>query len=131
MGGLCLLPPPAVGQTQPQATVIYKSSTTSAGEPLVFPTQNIEVTGTIGVRPPGWVGEWHRHPYPRIHYILEGTFTVEYENGDVKSVPAGSMSVEPMNVWHRPKNIAAVPAKWLFIDTAEAGKPNVTSRAKQ
>ena len=127
---LGVLPNVSMGQGQPQTNVIYKSATTSAGEPLVFPTQNVEVTGSIGVRPPGWVGEWHKHPYPRIHYILEGTFTVEYENGETKNFPAGSLSVEPVNVWHRPKNVGNVAAKWLFVDAAESGKPNVTPQAK-
>ena len=122
------LPAMVIGQSPPQTTVIFKSQTTSAGEPITFPTQNTEVTGSIGVRPPGWVGDWHRHPYPRFHYILEGTFTVEYETGETKSFSAGSLSVEPINVWHRPKNIGSIPAKWLFIDSAEAGKANVTPR---
>ena len=120
----------ASAQQQPNDVVLLKATTTSAGQPIVFPSANVEVTGTIGERPPGWSSPWHKHPYPRYHYVLDGTLTVEDESGKRTDYPAGSFSIEQVNTWHRAMNLGSKTAKWLYIDSAEAGKPNAIPKPK-
>ena len=120
----------AIAQEQPRTTVIFKSTTTAKGQPIVFPGANTEVTGSIGERPPGWVSEWHKHPFPRYHYVLEGVLTVEDEDGNRTNFLAGSLSIEQINTWHRAMNLGSTTAKWLFIDSCESGRTNVILRDK-
>jgi quercetin dioxygenase-like cupin family protein len=65
------------------------------------------------------------HPVPTYVHVLEGTLTVEFEDGSRQPFKAGSGFLEAVNTWHNVKNLGEVPLKFLVVSTGEEGKPNL------
>ena len=118
---------PVCADQQPavKATTLLKTTTTVAGQKLEYPSKNPQVTATLVEFPPGVDVGWHEHPNIRYVYVLDGTLTIEMENGTRREYPAGSIFVEAYGTRHRGMNTAATPAKVLFIDHSEEGQPNM------
>jgi quercetin dioxygenase-like cupin family protein len=106
-----------------KATEILKATSTVAGQKLEYP-KNPQVTATVVELPPGVDVGWHEHPNIRYVYVLDGTLTIETENGARRDYPAGTIFVEAVGLRHRGMNIGTVPAKVLFIDHSEEGQSN-------
>jgi len=64
------------------------------------------------------------HPYPTSVYVLEGTLTVEFEDGSRQSFKAGSGFLEAVNTWHNVKNLEEAPLRFLAVTAGEEGKSN-------
>ena len=108
------------------ATTIFQSTVTAAGQKIVFPSANTEVTALIVDLPAGADTGWHAHPYPRYAYVLDGAVTVENDAGARNTYAAGSFFVEQIGIYHH--GTTTVPTKLLVIDQAEAGKGNQVNR---
>jgi quercetin dioxygenase-like cupin family protein len=109
------------------STTLFKSTTTAAGQKIVFPTGNTEVTALIVDIPAGTDTGWHEHPFPRYAYVLEGAVTVENDAGVSNTYGAGTFVVEQVGLYHH--GITTMPTKLLVIDQAKAGKANQVNRA--
>ncbi len=73
--------------------------------------------------PAGFVGGKHFHPGAVFVYVLEGTLTVETENGTLK-VSAGEVYQEVPRMVMRVKNVSAsTPVKIVVFQVGETGKP--------
>ncbi len=73
--------------------------------------------------PAGFVGGKHFHPGPVFVYVLEGTLTVETDNGTLK-VSAGEVYQEIPRMVMRATNIgASKPVKIVVFQVGETGKP--------
>ncbi len=96
-------------------------TTTVTGQPIVVPP-NPDVIGQIGTFPPGARLPEHKHPYPHIVYVMEGTLTVvNTETGKSFDVHAGDFVAEMMNTWHYGINNGSVPVKLFVIDEVPHG----------
>ena len=105
-----------------KVTPVIKADRTIADQPIVFPQKDGEVTVTIYEFPPGAVLPIHKHPYPRIGYVLAGTLSVtNEETGKTDVFKAGDVLIEATNVWHHGKNLGETPVRMLVIDTDQKG----------
>lgn len=123
-----LLATPLAASTQEKivATTLLQTTVTAAGQKIVFPSTNTEVTALIVDIPAGADTGWHEHPYPRYAYVLDGAVTVENDAGVRNTYAAGSFFVEQIGIYHH--GTTTVPTKLLVIDQAEAGKGNQVNR---
>src|SRR5882757_466418 len=73
-----------------KVTPLIRSSTTAAGQPIVYPvTDHPEVTAVRVEIPPGAETGWHKHPFPCYGYLLSGELSVELEGGKINHLKAG------------------------------------------
>jgi quercetin dioxygenase-like cupin family protein len=99
-------------------------TTTVTGQPVVVPP-NPEIIAQIGTFPPGARLPEHKHLYPHIVYVMEGTLTViNTETGKSFDVHAGDFVAEMQNTWHYGINNGTVPVKLFVIDEVPHGVTN-------
>ncbi len=112
------------------STPVLKSSTTVTGQPIEYPrTDKPEVVSVIlEVAPGGEVGR-HMHPIGGHVYVLDGTVTLEVENGLRKEYRAGEAFIEPREQWHNARNTGDKAAKVLVVTYGEQGKPLIVRPA--
>ena len=72
----------------------------------------------------GAVGEWHTYPNHPVVYVLEGTATVEFRNGEPKVYNAGEGFVEPINTVLRGRNNGRTPAKLVIFQLSPPEVPD-------
>ncbi|MBO0733954.1 MAG: cupin domain-containing protein [Methylocapsa sp.] len=108
-----------------KATTLVKTAATITGQKLEYPTKNPEVTATLVEIPPGADVGWHEHPNIRYVYVIEGTLTIEFENGLRRDFTPGTIFVEALRTRHHGLNAGPAPLKVLFIDHSEKGQPNM------
>jgi quercetin dioxygenase-like cupin family protein len=103
-----------------------KDSATSAGEPLVYlSTANPEISSAIMTIPPRTTTEWMTHPVQGFVFVLEGTLTVEYAEGERKVFKAGQGFPQARSKWHRGRNDGDVPMRFLAVFFGAKDMPNV------
>ncbi len=74
---------------------------------------------------PGRESGRHMHPFPTYVHVLEGTLTVEFEDGTRQHFEAGKGFLEVVNTWHNGKNLGEGPLKFLIVFAGEEGTPNM------
>jgi len=71
-------------------TAVMKGSTTIGGQQIVYPkTDKAEMASVLVEIQPGKESGRHMHPVPTYVHILEGTLTVEFEDGSRQTFKAG------------------------------------------
>jgi quercetin dioxygenase-like cupin family protein len=104
---------------------VMKGSKTIGGQSIEYPkTDKAEITSVKIEIPPGKESGRHMHPFPTYVHILEGTLTVEFEDGTRQSFKAGSGFLEAVNAWHNVKNLEEAPLRFLAVTAGETGKTN-------
>jgi quercetin dioxygenase-like cupin family protein len=104
---------------------LLKTTTTITGQKLEYPRKNPQVTATLVEIPPGVDVGWHEHPNIRYVYVIEGTLSIELENGTRREFPAGTVFVEALGTRHHGVNAGSTPTRVLFIDHSEEGQSNM------
>jgi quercetin dioxygenase-like cupin family protein len=117
----------ASAQQEPKikVTPLLETVTTLTGQKLEYPKDNPQVKVSLAELPPGAAVGWHEHPNLRYVYVLDGTLTIEMEDGTRREFPAGTIFVEAVRIRHRGLNAGTTPVKVLFIDHSEAGQSNM------
>jgi quercetin dioxygenase-like cupin family protein len=121
---------PSLGQPAgPIITPLARTHLTITGQPIVVPS-NPDVVVSIATFPPGSKIAEHKHPFPHLVYVMEGTLTVtNTETGRTFDAKAGEFVAEMEDTWHYGANNGAVPVKLLVIDEVPQGtKSNVVPR---
>jgi len=104
---------------------VMKGSRTIGGQSIEYPkTHKAEIASFKIEIQPGKESGRHMHPYPTSVYVLEGTLTVEFEDGSRQSFKAGSGFLEAVNTWHNVKNLEEAPLRFLAVTAGETGKTN-------
>jgi quercetin dioxygenase-like cupin family protein len=107
-------------------TAVMKGTTTIGGQKIVYPkTDKAEMASVVVEIQPGKESGRHMHPVPTYVHILEGTLTVEFEDGSRQAFKAGSGFLEVVNTWHNGKNLEEVPVRFLIVFAGEEGNPNL------
>ena len=107
-------------------TAVMNGSTTIGGQKIEYPKTNKDEMASVLVEiPPGKESGRHMHPVPTYVHVLEGTMTVEFEDGSRQTFQAGSGFLEAVNTWHIAKNVGDVPLKILIVFAGEEGKQNL------
>ena len=107
-------------------TPVMKGSTTISGQEIEYPkTDKAEMASVLVDIQPGKENGRHMHPVPTYVHVLEGTMTVEFEDGSRQTFQAGSGFLEVVNTLHSAKNLGEVPLRLLVVFAGEKGKPNL------
>ena len=87
---LLLGPTTAWPQQQPtvKPTPLLKTTTTITGQKLEYPGKNPQVTATMVEIPAARDVGRHEHPNIRYVYVIDGTLSIELENGTRREFPA-------------------------------------------
>jgi quercetin dioxygenase-like cupin family protein len=122
----------AWGQRSFKASPVLKSSTTISGQKIEYPkTGKPEISSLlVEVEPGGETGR-HMHSVPTHIYVLEGTLTIETDDGARFEFPAGEAFLEVMNTWHNGKNLGKAPWKFLAVFFGEEGTPTLIRPEKR
>jgi quercetin dioxygenase-like cupin family protein len=83
----------------------------------------LEARLTTATIEPGVVGKWHAYPNHAVVYVVEGTVTVEFRNGEPKVYKAGEGFVEPINTVLRGRNKGRTPVKLVIFQVSPPEVP--------
>ena len=109
-----------------KVTAVMKGSTTISGQKIEYPkTDKAEMASILVEIQPGKENGRHMHSVPTYVHVLEGTMTVEFEDGSRQTFQAGSGFLEAVNTVHSAKNLGEVPLKLLVVFVGEEGRPNL------
>ena len=107
-------------------TAVMKGSTTIGGQKIEYPkTDKAEMASVLVDIQPGKENGRHMHPVPTYVHVLEGTLTVEFEDGSRQTFKAGSGFLEVVNTLHSAKNLGEIPVRLLVVFAGEEGRPNL------
>lgn len=107
-------------------TAVMKGSTTIGGQKIEYPkSEKAEMASVLIEIQPGKESGRHMHPVPTYVHVLEGTLTVEFEDGSRQTFNAGSGFLEVVNTWHNGKNLGEVPLRFLVVFAGAEGKSNL------
>jgi quercetin dioxygenase-like cupin family protein len=113
-------------QQEVSVTAVMKSSSTISDQKIEYPkTDKAEMASVLVEIQPGKENGRHMHSVPTYVHVLEGTMTVEFEDGTRQTFKAGSGFLEAVNTVHSAKNLGEVPLKLLVVFVGEEGKPNL------
>jgi quercetin dioxygenase-like cupin family protein len=120
------------GQQGFKATPIFKGTATIAGQKIEYlKTDKPEVTSLlIELEPGGEVGR-HKHFVSGYVYVMEGTITIEMEDGTKHEFQNGQSFIESKDMWHNAKNLGKTPVKLLAVIFGEEGKSNIIRPEKK
>jgi quercetin dioxygenase-like cupin family protein len=112
-------------QQAPKVSPVVKATATASGQKLQYPqTDKPEIESVLIEIAPGGESGRHMHPVPTYVYVVEGTLTVEMDDGSPREYAAGSGFLESVNTWHNGKNLGKAPVKVLVVFVSEEGKKN-------
>jgi quercetin dioxygenase-like cupin family protein len=119
-------------QQAPKVSPILKATATETGQKLQYPqTDKPEIESLLIEIAPGGESGRHMHPVPTYVYVVEGTLTVEMDDGSPRRYAAGTGFLESMNTWHNGKNLGQAPVKALVVFVSEEGKKNLVRAESQ
>src|SRR6476469_3501328 len=105
---MCVLCISVAGATESDVSVspVMKGNTTISGQRIEYPHSNKpEITAVVIQIQPGKESGRHMHPVPTYVHILQGTLTIEFEDGSRQVVEQGRGFLEVVNTWHNGKNL--------------------------
>ncbi len=112
-----------------EATRIFSTGSDAAGQPVRFPPGDGRIDATLYEVPPGAALPVHKHPFPRMGYILSGKLRVtNTETRQAVTYMAGDFALEAVGVWHEGENVGDEPVRLLVVDLLEPGAQNVVLR---
>jgi quercetin dioxygenase-like cupin family protein len=122
---ILLLPAAAMADGEGVVTTkLLETSLTNTGAPIVYPTTDRPaITVAIVEIAPGAATPEHRHPYPLVGYILEGTLEVTAADGTVNRYEAGDALVEALDQNHHGRNVGDTPVRVLITVMGIDGEP--------
>ena len=104
---------------------VMKGSRTISGQSIEYPkTDKAEIASVKIEIQPGKESGRHMHPYPTYIHVLEGTLTVEFEDGSRHFFKGGTGFLEAVNTWHNVRNLEDTALKFLVVTAGEEGKTN-------
>ena len=112
-----------------QADRILSTNVNAAGQAVAFPLAHGQVDVTVFEIAVGAALPVHKHPFPRMGYILSGTLQVtNIETNQTSLYVEGDFALEAVNAWHKGENVGLNAVKLLVIDLIETGADNTVLR---
>jgi len=107
-----------------QVTPLLSTSENTIGQAIQYPkTNEPEVSGLLVEIPPGKQTGWHRHPVPLFAYVLSGTLTEEFSDGEKHEFHQGQALAEAVDTPHNAYNAGTEPVKLVVFVLGEKGAP--------
>jgi quercetin dioxygenase-like cupin family protein len=123
---VCVQTASVLAEQDVTVTDVMKGSRTIGGQSIEYPKTDKAEIGSVTIAiQPGKESGRHMHPFPTYVHVLEGTLTVEVEDGSRQSFKAGSGFLEAVNIWHNVKNLEEAPLRFLAVTAGVEGKSNV------
>lgn len=125
---MCALGISVGAAAEPDVTVtpVMKGGTTISGQRIDYPhNSKPEITAVVIEIQPGKESGRHMHPVPTYVHILQGTLTIEFEDGSRQAFKEGQGFLEGTKSWHNGKNLGDAPVKALVVFAGEEGTPNM------
>jgi quercetin dioxygenase-like cupin family protein len=128
--GLCLLV--LAGSVSPAwgydsgvtVRTVLKSTTAGNGQPLEYlRTDRPEVTAAVVEIAPGAQTGWHLHRVPVYAYVMEGTLTVQLDEGKEITFNKGQAILEVRNTPHNGINAGKDTVRLIVFYTGAVGEP--------
>ena len=105
---------------------------TIADERLEYPsTPDPVISSAVLSIPIGETSQWMTHPVPAFLYVLEGTLTVEFEDGRQYESHEGGSFLQCRTVWHRGCNFGSKPVKFLAVFMGSKSVPYILHPPKE
>ncbi len=126
---LTVLTAPAIakGAAETKVVPVLKTDSNSFGQPIVFPQGEGQVAVSIYEIPVGAKLPVHKHPTPRVGYVLSGTIQVtNVDTGDAHTFHQGEAVLESVDSWHTGANVGPGPLKLLVVDLQPKGASEPT-----
>jgi quercetin dioxygenase-like cupin family protein len=99
---------------------------TIADERLEYPSTPVPViSSAVLTVPVGETTQWMVHPVPAYLYVLDGSLTVEFENGRTYEFHEGKAFLQCRTVWHRGRNLGTKPLKFLAVFMGSKSVPYI------
>lgn len=118
---------PLKAQEQKDAAItqLLSTTTTSSGQSLVLPRNNVQIVASIFDGLPRAATQAHNHPYPRYVYVLSGTLRVNnLDTGQTNTYRPGNFVLESVGQWQTSASVGDEPLKLLVVDVVEKGQSN-------
>ena len=80
---------------------------------------------------PGGASKWHSYLNHSVVYVAEGTFTLEFQEGEPKVYNAGEGFVEPINTVLRGANKGETPVKLVIFQLSPPELPTAIEAPSQ
>jgi mannose-6-phosphate isomerase-like protein (cupin superfamily) len=105
---------------------------TIADERLEYPsTPDPVISSAVLSVPIGEASQWMTHPVPAYLYVLEGTLTVEFEDGRRYEFQEGRAFLQCRTMWHRGRNFGSKPVKFLAVFMGSKSVPYILHPPKE
>lgn len=109
----------------------FKGSMTITGKPIQYPDTDMPlIVGRLIEFQPGEETGWHKHPVPTYTHVIDGTLTIEFEDGTREDHHAGNGFLDAMDVWHTGKNMGTTPLRVVVVVLGVEGKKNLIRRER-
>lgn len=96
---------------------------------VTYPTKKpARITSDITVLEPGQETGWRRHRVPVYVYVLEGTYTVEYDAAVTRDFPAGSAFIQATKTDYNGMNKGTEPVRVLSVYMGAKGIQDIIER---
>lgn len=113
-------------------TPILQTAMTIKEQEIEYPdTGRPRITSAIGEVAPGGESGRHKHPVPTIVHVLEGTSTIEFDDGTRFEAPAGTAFLEAVDVGHNVRNLGTTPLKYIVVFVGLEGTPNLVEPVRE
>ncbi len=114
-----------------EITTVLQTTVNSVGQPIAYPAGGTpEVTVLHIEMAPGEETGWHYHPVPLLGYILSGQITVHLADGGQRTVRAGEISLEGVDIVHNGINDGAEPVKMVVFVAGIKDQPFTVKKVK-
>lgn len=107
---------------------LLKSTTTSEGKPLSFPTDSGEVNGIEVTIPAGASTGWHSHAHSGFAYVLSGKLQVTTSDSTKRVFAPGEAFAEVVGTAHEGAALGKEDVRLVAFFLVQKGKPVSTKR---
>jgi quercetin dioxygenase-like cupin family protein len=101
---------------------IVDSFSNDAGQRIRLPSGPLRLVVSTYDIAPGALLPWHKHPYQRYAYVVEGDLTVDQAGRGPRVYHAGEFVAESVNRWHFGENAGTTNVRLVVIDQLPPGK---------
>ena len=108
---------------------MLRTASSTSGQPITAPAGPLEVIVSRYKITSRAALPVHKHPYPRLGYVVSGSLMVtNIESRQSKVVNAGGVIVEDVEKWHEARNLEAQPVDLVVVDLVKRGAGNVVPK---
>jgi quercetin dioxygenase-like cupin family protein len=121
--------PTATASAQGPLQLLDAQEITILDQRVEYPTKKpARITSDVTVLEPGQETGWRRHRVPVYVYVLEGTYTVEYDAAVTRDFPAGTAFIQAIKTDYNGMNKGSEPVRLLTVYLGAKGIRDIIER---